>query len=160
MDEHRKFHELAADYKTAILVTVAPDGSLHARPMEVARLESDGRAYFSTAIDSPKIAELTLNAQAVATFQNEKQFATLSGTVSLSRDPALVDALWQDEWLVWFPAGKHDPRLSILILDGEWAEYWDRAGMQDIAYSFAKLVAGFTGEEPVLPREEHEKMRF
>ncbi len=37
--------------------------------MAVARLEEHGRAYFSTALDSPKVAELSANPQAVATFR-------------------------------------------------------------------------------------------
>lgn len=160
MDHEKKFHELAADFDTVVLVTAAQDGTLHARPMQLARLEESGRAYFSTALDSAKITELKSDPHAVATFQGAKQFATLSGTVSLSRDRGLIAELWQDDWAVWFPNGKDDPQLCILILDGKIGEYWDRSGIQEMAYRLAEIGAAVTGESPVEPREQYGKVTF
>jgi len=159
VDHNKKFHDVAADFDTVMLVTANRNGALHGRPMALARLEPNGRAYFATAIDSPKIAELGEDPEAVATFQGTRKFATLSGTVSLSRDAALIDRLWQDDWAVWFPRGKTDPQLCILILEGKVGEYWDRSGLQEVAYRLAEIGAAVTGNE-VQPREQHGKVTF
>jgi general stress protein 26 len=160
MEQAKKFQDITAGIDTVILVSARRDGTLHARPMALARLEPNGRAYFASAIDSPKIAELDANPHAVATFQGSKTFATLSGTVSLSRDPGLIDSLWQDDWAIWFPGGKTDPQLCILVLTGTVGEYWDSAGLQDVAYRLAAMGAALTGGDPAQPREEHGTVTF
>lgn len=159
MDHDKTFQDVAADFDTVVLVTANQNGTLHARPMELVRLEPDGRAYFATAIDSPKIAELGANPQAVATFQGAKKFATLSGSVSLTRDATLIDTLWQDDWAVWFPGGKTDPKLCLLVLEGKIGEYWDRSGLRDVAYHLAEIGAAVSGGQPQ-PRERHGKVAF
>lgn len=160
MDHAKKFHDVVADFDTVVLVTANQDGSFHARPMELARLGTDGRAYFATARDSPKVAELDSDPHAVATFQGAKAFATLSGTVSLSRDPALIESLWRDDWKIWFPGGKTDPQLCIIVLEGRIGEYWDRSALQDIAFRLAEIGAAVTGEPPAKPVEQHGKITF
>lgn len=128
--------------------------------MALAKLEENGRAYFSTSLDSPKMQELAANPHAVATFQKARQFASLSGTITVSRDAALIDSLWSEDWRVWFPGGKTDPTLCILILDGTEGEYWDRAGMRAISYIFSRVGAALEGKGDTVPKEQHAKLEF
>jgi general stress protein 26 len=160
MNEQKKFHEVVADFDTAILVTAGGKDGLHGRPMAVAKLEPEGRAYFSTRLDSPKVQELSDNPHAVATFQQDKRFATLAGTISISQDRALIDSLWSDEWAPWFPGGTADPQLCILILDGTVGEYWDQAGVEAASYAFVRIAAALKGEDEVVPEEDHAQIRF
>jgi general stress protein 26 len=159
-NEQKKFHEVVADFDTAILVTTGGKVGLHGRPMAVAKLEPEGRAYFATSLDSPKVLELSANPQAVATFQQNKRFATLTGSVTISQDRTLIDTLWSDDWGVWFPGGKTDPNLCILILDGTMGEYWDRAGLEAVSYAFVRVAAALKGEDEVIPVEDHAHVRF
>jgi general stress protein 26 len=159
-EERKHFHELAADFDNAVLVTQTPGGELHARPMAVAELGADGRAYFATALDSPKVAELEADPHAVAVFQDKRQFATLAGTVRVSRDRQLIDRLWADDWEIWFPGGKADPKLCILILEGRQGEYWDRAGAEAISYAFELVGATLEGKRDIMPKEQHSKVNF
>ena len=58
MEDGEHLSQLLEGFDTAMLVTRAADGRLHARPMAVAALRADADAYFVASIDSPKVAEV------------------------------------------------------------------------------------------------------
>ena len=68
MEGGQHLYDLLSGFDTAILVTRAADGHLHARPMAVAELHADADAYFVTSIDSPKVAEIYADADVLLTF--------------------------------------------------------------------------------------------
>jgi general stress protein 26 len=155
-EDQQQFHEVAADFDTAMLVTRGDDGSMHARPMAVADLRPNGETYFATALDSPKVQELERDATALITFQGNDQFATLRGKIRVSRDPALIERLWRESWEVWFPGGKADPNLCILVVNGIDGEFWDRQGTEGIGYRF--VDAQTTPDD--VAEENHAKVKF
>jgi general stress protein 26 len=140
--------ELIASFSTAMLVTHALDGSLRARPLSVAKPHGDGRVYFSTSIDSPKVLELDADPRVVITFQDGGRYVSLSGTAEISRDRALVDALWSELWKVWFPGGKDDPTLAIIAVTPSEGEYWDQTGLAGMRYFFRSAKGYLTGTKP------------
>jgi general stress protein 26 len=146
-DTRRHFEELIAGFGTAMLVTRTVEGRLRARPLTVAGTEG-GRVYFSTSVDSPKMDELAADAEVAVTFQSERRYASLSGTVRSSRDRRLIHRLWKEAWKVWFPEGKDDPHLTILIVTPEAAEYWDLTGLAGARYVLRSLKAYVTGATP------------
>ena len=157
--DQKQFHELAAGFDTAMLVTQQPDGVVHARPMAGAGLRPDGTTYFSTALDSPKIDELAANDEVLVTFQAEQQFATLRGKITVSKDFALIERLWQPDWEVWFPRGKTDPNLCILVLAARDGEFWDQRGGDAIGYRFVDVKHPVL-EDSEVPEENHARVRF
>ena len=60
-----------------MLVTGA-GGDMHARPMAIAELKPDADAYFVTAIDAPKVAEISANPNVPLCFQSSSEFASRS----------------------------------------------------------------------------------
>lgn len=158
--DQQQFHEVAAGFANAMLVTLRPDGAMHARPMAVAALRPNGQTYFATTMDSPKVQELEANAEVLVTFQGESQFATLRGPVRVSQDAQLIDELWQSDWEVWFPAGKTDPNLCILVVTARDGEFWDRRGAQGVGYRFIDAEARRRGDTSDVPEENHAKVRF
>ena len=64
--------------------------------------------------------------RAIATFTSKGHdlFATVHGSVSLDRDRATIDLLWNRFVAAWYEGGKDDPRLALLRLDAERAEIW------------------------------------
>jgi len=150
--------EVLRDFDHAMLVTRSLDGHIHARPMAVAELEADADAYFVTAIDSPKVAEIEADPRATLTFQGPKRFATLCGTVHVVRDRALLDRLWKDAWKVWFPRGKDDPEISLLKFDAEHGELWDNAGAEGIKYGLEAIKAYAKGERISTEGTGHERV--
>jgi general stress protein 26 len=144
-DELRKhFAEIVARFTTAMLVTRTPEGALRARPLTVAGAEPSGALYFSTSLEAPKVHEIEADAHVVVTFQSDKAYGSVSGTARLSRDRALIDRLWKETWRVWFPKGKDDPSLAILIVTPTAAEYWDQSGLGGVKYVLRSLKAYVT----------------
>ena len=80
-------------FDTAMLVTHSSGNGLHARPMAVAELRPGADMYFSTSLQSPKIAEISSNPAVAVTFQSRSQFASVYGNAYVVRDRALIERL-------------------------------------------------------------------
>lgn len=144
----KHLHELIADFSTGMLVTRAPDGHLHARPLALASAQHDGNVYFSTSIEAPKVVELDADERVAVTFQDDKRYVSLAGTARTTRDRVLIDRLWSEAWKVWFPKGKDDPTLAIITVTPDTGEYWDQTGLAGVRYLFRSLEAYATGTKP------------
>jgi len=160
MDTQRHLYDLTKGFKTAMLVTRGLDGSVHARPMAVAEMEFDADAYFSTSIDSPKIAEIEANPDVLVTFQNSSEFAAIQGKATVMRDPALIERLWSESWRMWFPKGKDDPDLCLLKVSAVQGEYWDTSGLEGLKFFFEGLKARMAGRTPDKSEVQHAKVKL
>jgi len=109
-------------FDTAMLVTHSGNG-LHVRPMAIAELRPDADMYFSTSLQSPKIAEIDANPAVSVTFQSRAQFASVHGNAYIVRDRALIEKLWSEAWRIWFPGGKDDPSLCLIRVEAREGEY-------------------------------------
>jgi general stress protein 26 len=160
MEDGQYLYDLLRGFDTAMLVTRAEDGHLHARPMAVAELHADAGAYFVTSIDSPKVAEIHADADVLLTFQNASQYAAVYGRVNVVRERALIERLWQEPWKVWFPRGKTDPAIALLRFDAEHGEFWNNAGMRGVQYVFEAAKAYSKGETPHVNDGQHGRARL
>jgi general stress protein 26 len=161
-DTRAHLHELVEDFDAAMLVTLAANGGVHARPMAVAEINERGDSYFATSVDSPKINEVLGDPRVLITFQGKSRFATISGTARIVRERALIDRLWSETWRVWFPGGKDDPTLCLLAVEAHSGELWDSSGMRGIKYAFQAAKAYITGEKPSRDDDpdQHAKVRL
>lgn len=64
--------------------------------------------------------------------------ACLSGTVVQSLDQALVDRFWSPMVAAWYPGGKSDPKLTLLVMSLTDASVW---GSTDSALKFGWEMA-------------------
>src|SRR5436190_21044614 len=112
-EKHSRLMKLLSHFETAMLVTRVGE-EMRARPLSIAESREDGAVYFSTAIDSPKVAELEADPHVNVVMQDGRRFVSLSGTARVVRDRALIERLWKPSWKVWFPTGKDDPSLCLL----------------------------------------------
>ena len=160
MDTQKHLYDLIKDFKTAMLVTRAGTGGLHARPMAVAEIKPGADILFVTGIDSPKVAEIEQNPDVLVTFQSNAEFAGLHGTVSISRDRATLERLWSEAWKVWFPKGKDDPSICILKFAAKEAEYWDNSGLEGLKYVIEGVKAVMQGRRPEVDRSQHAKVNL
>jgi len=148
MNKQRHLFDLASGFRNAMLVTRGLDGSLHARPMAVAEMDPGADAFFSTSLESPKIAEIEANPEVLVTFQSRSEFATIQGTAMIVRDRAQIDRLWSEAWRIWFPQGKDDPTLCLLKVSADRGEYWDTSGLEGVKFALESVKARFTGQIP------------
>ena len=160
MEGGQHLYDLLSGFDTAILVTRAADGHLHARPMAVAELHADADAYFVTSIDSPKVAEIYADADVLLTFQSAHQYAAVYGRVNVVRDRALVERLWSEAWRAWFPRGMENPGITLLRFDAERGEFWDHAGMRRAQYAFEAAKAYLTHATPPIDSGQHGRVRL
>lgn len=146
MTTREKLFDIVEDFDTAMLVT-ASGGRMHARPMAVARFKEGTDAYFAASINSPKVAEIEANPDVLLVFQSSSTYATVNGRASVTRDQALIEKLWSPVWKAWFPQGKDDPRLCLLKVDPQSAEYWDNSGTNALSYLFEGARAILQGDK-------------
>jgi len=145
-DEHdiQRFEDLLQEFDHAMLVSLAMDGTLHARPMAIA--ESDGATVrFVTSNRSAKTGEVEMDSRVSIVMQGGGAYLAISGTAAVIDDPERIKQLWQSAWEPWFPEGAGDPSLVLLEIDPERAEYWDRKGAHRLEYLWEAGKALATG---------------
>jgi len=159
-ERQEHLYELLKEFDTAMLITRGGDHGMHARPMRVAELRPGADAYFVTSIDSPKVAEIERDPDAVLTLQRSSRFAAAYGRVDVIRDRSLIERLWQEPWKAWFPDGKDDPSLAVLKLDAKEGEYWDSSGARGVRYALSAAAAYVQGEKPTTDEKQHARVRL
>ena len=140
------FLELLHEFDTATLITRGKSGDLHGRPMAVADVDSDGRLWFITSVDSPKVLEARDDSRAMVSLQSSRQFVTMNGHLELVADRAKIDQLWKEPYRIWFD-GRNDPELVLLCFTPFDAEYWDAAGTHGIKHAFEAAKAYLKGQK-------------
>lgn len=129
-----RFETLLEGFDHAMLVSVAEDRSLHARPMAIAAHDDVARLRFATSSESAKADEMTHRPDVAVVMQDDDVYMAISGTASIIADPARVEQLWQPSWKLWFPGGPKDPRLVLIEIEPVRAEYWDREGARKLEF--------------------------
>jgi general stress protein 26 len=137
--------ELLHGFDTAMLVTHTTDGSLHARPMAVAEVESGGTLWFVTDVTSPKMGDIGAEPDILLAFQDSRRYLTVNGEADVVRSPEKIRELWKESFKLWFE-GPEDPRLVLLKVTPEDAEYWDTSGARGLKFAFRAAKAYLTGQ--------------
>jgi general stress protein 26 len=158
-EKRERLSELMAGFSTAMLVTRTDDGGMRARPLSIADKRDDGALYFSTAIESPKVHELQADGHVNVVMQDGRKFVSVSGIARVVQDRALIDQLWSESWKVWFPKGKDDPSLCLLVVEPLEAAYWDMTGLHGVRYVFEMAKAYVTGTRPPSDGDEQHTAR-
>ncbi len=154
-----KFWESLKSDMTMFLGIVSQEDG-HARPMTAQlqeELYTDGKysgpVWFFTSTDNMlyqliQQAELAgQNPRANAHFVSKGHdlWAAVQGTLSTTRDPAMIDALWNRFVAAWYE-DKHDPKIALIRLDAEQAQIWIDA---------SSMVAGIKMLLGIDPKEDY-----
>jgi general stress protein 26 len=67
-------------------------------------------------------------------------YVAVSGVGTLLRDPDKAKAIWKIEQRAYYPEGPEDPRLALLRVGIEHAEYWIAPGRLSYLVAAAKAV--------------------
>jgi general stress protein 26 len=125
-------HELEAKFwktlgsERTMMLGLEGAGALHPRPMTGLIEHDHGPIWFFSARGNGIVQNLHGRAPALATFASKGHdlFATVTGTLILDQDRAVIDRLWNPFVAAWFEGGKDDPQLALLRFDAETAEIW------------------------------------
>lgn len=122
-----KLAALLKDIPVAMLTTMEADGSLRSRPMALQQREFDGTLWFLTDVETAKVYEIERHRQVNLALMHpgQQKYVSVSGTATVVRDPAKVKELWTPMHSAWFPNGPDEPKLALLRVSVEKAEYWD-----------------------------------
>ena len=144
-----------------MLVTHEADGRLRARPMAIAQVENGGKLWFLSAEDTAKVHEIIKDTRVHLTLQKDRSiYLSINGHATVVHDRAKVDEVWQEAFKVWFPDGKDDPKLVLIAVEPEDAEYWDNQGWKKVKYLFQAAKAYVTHSTPEVDEDKHGMLRL
>lgn len=126
-DAIRKFNELVADIRFAMLTTEQSDGELRSRPMVTQQADVAGCLWFFTALDTSKVSDIKNHQQVNVAYVSieDQRYISVSGTGEVVRNPAKISELWSPLYRAYFPKGVDDPELALLKVTVSEVEYWD-----------------------------------
>ena len=118
--------------RVAMVTTAEPTGMLRSCPLlTLASDDEDRRLWFfvSSTSDADWMHRGHRRVGIAYADPNKQDYASLSGSAAIVRDPEKMRAHW-DAWVeLWFPLGIDDPDLALLRVDVEQAEYWEAPGV-------------------------------
>src|ERR1700712_1901030 len=113
-----KIRELAEKSNTCFFCTSLNKGrAFQTRPMSIQKIDDEGCIWFLSAPDSELNAQLKEDSQAQLLFRGSAHagFLNLYGAAGISRNKAMIDALWEPFIKTWFTEGKEDPRITVIM---------------------------------------------
>ena len=113
--------------------------------MAVRPAREEGAVYFLTDADTPKAEEIRRNQSVCLALADNKsqKYVSISGHAEMIDDKERVKKYWSVYDKAFWP-DKNDPRIRILRVTPESAEFWEGAGMVVTA---VKLVAAIASGE-------------
>ena len=146
-DDTTRVRALLARFSTVMLVTREGVG-VRARPMGVAKLDDDCTLTFLTSVASAKVHEATKDPQGHVVAQSRTVFLSVRGALEVVHDRGRIRAAWGPASKVYFPKGKDDPELCLVVMHPEEAEIWDASGARGIGYLVEAARALLSGHRP------------
>jgi general stress protein 26 len=146
---------LVEEFRTGMLVTRAPEGTLRGRPMTVAKFEANDDLYFAASVDSGTVAEIEADHEIAVTFQSSSAYVSLSGPARAVQEPHVIERYWSEPMRVWFPQGPTAPSLCFIQMRPVQGEFWSLQGGKGLRYMFDAAKAYVTGTTPKTFPDQH-----
>ena len=128
------------------------------RPLLTQALDDEGVLWFFVPSDGSLALDIESNPRVSATYSDPLRgvYVSLSGYARLVYDPERIFGLWDERVEAWFSQGPLDPRLSLLRVDVDHAEYWEERSRRRIR--LLALAQAALGGETRAP--EHGRLQF
>ena len=144
-EEMQRLRKLVNKARIAMVTTIDAHEELRSRPLQTLEMDEQGTLWFVVEVASPKSQEVSQHEGKVClAYANtgDNEYVSITGHATLDRDPQRKAALWNKMIEVWFPKGQDDPKIALLKVEPERAEYWDGPGNAIASlYAFAKAAA-------------------
>jgi general stress protein 26 len=144
-DATAKVLQIMRDSRFCMVTVAAADGSLLARPMTPMEVTDDGDVWFFVDHTAEQAGQVTARPPVNLSFSDGSTWLSVAGRGEVVLDRARIEALWTPEVGAWFPGGKDDPKLALLHVASDSAEYWDSPGGR-VASVLSFVKAKVTGE--------------
>ena len=164
--EMKKFYDLVEDIEICMMTSRSQDGHLRSRPMANQRRAGGADLWFVTTHGSNKLRDLEVDQHVNLSYYRDgsKEWVSVSGIATISRDRQKIQELYAPDWKMWFPDegdSRHgtaeDPRMVLIGVTVHAAEFLEVDKPKPVV--LYELVKGWiTGTEPDLG-EMHEVKR-
>ena len=154
--ELEKFYSLVEAIEIAMMTTRRPDGHLESRAMANQKRAAGADLWFVTADGTGKLRDLEYDNHMNLSYYKDRtrEWISVSGLATISRDRQKIHELYASDWKVWFAEEgdpRHgtpdDPRLVLIGVDIQAAVFLEVSQPQPIVlYEVAK--GWLTGQAP------------
>ena len=156
-DNLKKMYEHVDDIEIAMLTTRRPDGHLESRAMATQKRADGADLWFVTLDGSGKLKAIEHDPHVNLSYYKDrtKEWISVSGIASISRDRAKIRELYAPDWKAWFAEEgdpRHgtpdDPRMVLIGVDVHAASFLRQDRPQPVVlFEIARsLVTGDTPE--------------
>jgi general stress protein 26 len=124
--ELQKFYDLVDDIAVAMMTTRRTDGHLESRAMANQKRAGGADLWFVTLDGSGKLRDLEHDPHVNLSYYKERtrEWISVSGIASISRNREKIHELYAADWKIWFPEEgdpRHgtpdDPRMALIGVD-------------------------------------------
>ena len=140
----KKFRDLVHEVNICMFTTIDDHGRLFSRPMSTAKIDDDGNAWFLTNEFSEKIQSVSRDNTVYLIYSHpgKNVYVTVKGTSAIILDKQKLEELWNPLMKAWFPKGKDDPKLCLVKIVTEVADYWNsNSGNMGVYFKMLKAIA-------------------
>ena len=156
-------YQLIEKIEIAMLTTRQPDGSLVSRPMVTQKPIAGVDLWFMTSSETHKVETLEGHPEVNLMYfsGSTKEWVSVSGTATLSRNPSRIRELYRKEWKAWlgdrgapYDGGPTDPRIVLIDVHAHDANYFKTHDSRPMML-FKVAKAMITGQPPDLGTVQH-----
>lgn len=156
--ELEKLYELIDDIEIAMMTTRRRDEHLESRAMATQKRAAGADLWFVTADATAKFRDLRADPHVNLAYYKDRtrEWISVSGLATLTRDRQKIDELYAPDWKMWFPdegdprdGTPEDPRLVLIGVDIHAAVFFELDKPQPVVlYELAK--GWLSGQTPDL----------
>lgn len=133
--------------ETAMLTTISAEG-LVSRPMKTQDIEFDGDLWFLTSKETDKYQELLKNPSVNVAYV-DKSYVSIRGTAELVEDIERKKELWSPRYEAYLGTTYEDPKVVLIKVNTEAAEYWETGNTTKSVKQVLKKVVGKDDENEI-----------
>ena len=151
------------DIEIAMMTTRRTDGHLESRAMATQKRAAGADVWFVTLDGSQKLRDLENDPHVNLSYYKDRtrEWVSVSGVASITRDRQKIHELYAPDWKAWFPKeedSRHgtadDPRMVLIGVDVYAAVFLELTKSQPVV--LYELVKGFlTGSTPEVGEVHH-----
>ncbi len=138
--------EVLKKNRLVMITTALPDGKLLAHPMAIQEVDEDATLWFFVSKEGDQADALRQGSEVNVAVSDTGTWLSVAGSAEFVDDPAKVDELWTNSAEAYF-TGKDDPKLGLLKVTGESAQFWGVPGGK-VAALVGIVASRITGNEP------------
>lgn len=162
-DELEQLYSHIHDIEIAMMTTRRADGHLQSRAMATQKPAAGADLWFVTLENAPKLHDIAHDPHVNLSYYKDRtrEWVSVSGIASATRDRATIRELWAPDWAAWFPKEgdpRHgtadDPRMVLIGVDVHAAVFLEVDKPQPVVL-FEVVKGWLTGSQPDVGELHH-----